>query len=192
MCKFCANIYILSALKNLKKSYMKKMIMIILAVSFYSTAFAQDKKISLEVGLNYPIGFQRNGNKENHIGFYANGAYKFYNSPLRANLKLSYDSYTVVKKAQSGSPYNGRSLSLIPSVNYDFAISSNSVFYAGVGAGLSIDNLDKGVFNEGNQSHFVFAPQIGFKLIKHINISAQYNITHKDYSRFMMGIGYIF
>lgn len=46
---------------------------------------------SLEVDLNYPIRLQQNENKENHIRLCANGAYKFHNSHLRANLKLSYD-----------------------------------------------------------------------------------------------------
>lgn len=171
---------------------MKNFFALLLLLGFSYMAFAQKRTVQVEAGLTYPIGLKKEGNKENHIGFYANGIYNFSNSPLSAKLRLSYDSYTVVMNEYSNSPFNGRSFVVLPSINYNFPASSKVEFYAGVGAGVTIDNMDRGVFNNGKKYHAVFAPQLGVNIINHFNISAQYNITHKDFSRLMIGIGYIF
>ena len=171
---------------------MKKLLATFLLLTISSLVFAQKKTVQIEAGINYPIGLKKDGNKENHIGLYANGIYNFPNSPLSAKLRLSYDSYTVVMNEYSNSPFNGRSLVVLPSINYNFPTSSKVEFYAGVGAGVSIDNMDRGVFNNEKKCHAVCAPQLGVNIINHINLSAQYNITQKDFSRLMLGIGYIF
>lgn len=171
---------------------MKNFFTIFLLLGISCMAFAQKKTFQIETGLTYPIGLEKDGNKENHIGFYANGIYNFSNSPLSAKLRLSYDSYTVVMNEYSNSPFNGRSVVILPSINYNFPISSQVEFYAGAGVGITLDNMDRGVFNNGKKCHTVFAPQLGVNVIKHFNISAQYNITHKDFSRLMLSIGYIF
>ena len=171
---------------------MKKLFATFLLLTISSLAFAQKKDCSGRSWYYLSDWIEKNGNKENHIGFYANGIYNFTNSPLSAKLRLSYDSYTVVMNEYSNSPFNGRSLVILPSVNYNFPTSSKVEFYAGVGAGVSIDNMDRGVFNNGKKCHAVCAPQLGVNIINHINISAQYNITQKDFSRLMLGIGYIF
>lgn len=171
---------------------MKKFFTVLLMFSASCIAFAQKKTVQIEAGLTYPIGLEKDGNKENHIGFYANGIYNFSNSPLSAKLRLSYDSYTVVMNEYSNSPFNGRSLVILPSINYNFPTSSKVEFYAGVGVGATIDNMDRGVFNDGKKCHAVFAPQLGVNIINHFDVSAQYNITRKDFSRLMIGVGYIF
>lgn len=164
-----------------------------LLVGHMNGLFAQEKKIKFEMGINYPIGFEKDANKENHIGFYANGIYNIDNNPFGINFKISYESYTIVMNKITKSPYNGRSLSVVPSLIYKFTTENKPVFfYAGVGSGLSVDNIEVGVFNKGYKIHFVAVPQLGIQFIKHINLSAQYYITHKDFSRFMIGIGYIF
>lgn len=171
---------------------MKKLFVFFFLLGTSCLMFAQKKTVQVEAGLTYPIGLKKDGNKENHIGIYTNGIYNFSNSPLSAKLRLSYDSYTVVMNEYSNSPFNGRSLVILPSISYNFPTSSKVEFYAGVGAGVSIDNMDRGVLNNGNKCHAVFAPQLGVNIIKHFNISAQYNITNKDFSRLMLGVGYIF
>ena len=155
-------------------------------------AFAQKKTVQIETGLNYPIGFVKDGNKENHIGLYINGIYNFSNSPLSAKLRISYESYTVAMKEYLNSPFNGRSIVVLPSVSYNFPISSRVAFYAGAGVGVTFDNMNRGVFNNGMECHAVFAPQVGVNIINHFNVSAQYSITQKDFSRLMLGVGYIF
>lgn len=79
---------------------------------------AQGRRFGFELGANYPIGLQKNGYKENHVGFYLNGIYRFPTNPLSVNLKLGYESYTIVLNNTSNSLFNGRSLSLMPTANY--------------------------------------------------------------------------
>ena len=62
----------------------------------------------------------------------------------------------------------------------------------GLGTGVSIDNIDVGVFNEGYKLHFAVAPQVGIRFINHINVYLQYYVTHKDFSRLVLGVGYVF
>ena len=171
---------------------MNKIFAIFLLFGISCMAFAQKKTFQIETGLNYPIGLVKDGNKENHIGFYVNGIYNFSSSPLSAKLRVSYESYTVVMNEYTNSPFNGRSFVILPSVNYNFPMSSQVEFYTGAGVGVTIDNMDRGVFNNGKKCHAIFSPQLGVNIIKHFNISAQYNITQKDFSRLMIGVGYIF
>ena len=178
--------------ENKEGTVMKKIILSVLALGICSFTFAQKKKVQFEAGINYPLGFGEDANKENHIGLYFNGTYNFSESPLNVKLRLSYESYTVVMNQYANSPFNGRSLSLIPSLNYNFPMSEKSSFYAGLGAGISADNTDSGVFNDGCEMHFVVAPQIGAEFFRHLNLSAQYNITQKDFCRLMFGVGYVF
>lgn len=159
---------------------------------FSCMTYAQKKTVQVETGLNYPIGLVKDGNKENHLGFYLKGIYNLSNSPLSAGLKISYESYTVVMNSAYLKPLNGRSLLIQPAVVYNFPTSSKIECYAGTGLGAGIDNLETGVFNEGHKCHVVISPQVGVNIIKHFNISAQYNITHKDFSRLMVSVGYIF
>ena len=171
---------------------MKKIILSVLALGICSFTFAQKKKVQFEVGINYPLGFGEDANKENRVGIYFNGTRNFSESPLSVKLRLSYESYTVVMNQYANSPFNGRSLSLIPSLNYNIPMSEKSLFYAGLGAGISADNTDSGVFNEGCETHFVVAPQIGAEFFRHLNLSAQYNIPQKAFCRLMFGVGYVF
>lgn len=171
---------------------MKKVLVLFLALHLSVMAFAQEKRVRIEAGLNYPIGLQKEGNEENHIGLYVAGAYRFADSPLSVNLKLSYDSYTVVQPEYYNSPFNGRSLSLMAAALYHHPVSSKINVYGGAGIGVSVDNTNTGVFNVGHEYHLMVTPQIGVELFKHINVSAQYHISHKDFSRLMIGIGYIF
>ena len=47
-------------------------------------------------------------------------------------------------------------------------------------------------FNEGYKLHFAVAPQVGIRFINHINVYLQYYVTHKDFSRLVLGVGYVF
>lgn len=126
------------------------------------------------------------------MGLYLNGIYNIKDNPLSVKLRVSYESYSIVMKEYTNSPFNGRSIVILPAVNYNFPVSSKLEFYAGVGAGVTLDNTDRGVFNTGMKAHAVVAPQVGMNVFKHLNVSAQYSITQKDFSRLMLGVGYIF
>lgn len=135
---------------------MKTFFTLLLMLSLSFVAFAQKKTFQVETGINYPIGLVKDGNKENHIGFYINGIYNFQNNPLSAKLKVSYESYTVVMNEYTNSPFNGRSVVILPALNYNFPLSSQVEFYTGAGVGVTIDNMNRGVFNEGRKCHAYF------------------------------------
>lgn len=171
---------------------MKKTFLALVCLGVFAMTFAQKKTFQMELGVNYPIGLEKHGFKESHIGFFLNGKCSLFNSPLNANLKLSYDSYTIVDKEYGNSTSNGRTLYLMPSLNYSFPLSSKSAFYAGAGAGISANNINKGVFNDGTEYLFIAAPQIGLELFNHVNTGAQYNLAKESFSRLMVSVGYMF
>lgn len=172
---------------------MKKiLISLIILLSIGLSAFAQEKTFRFEMGLNYPIGLKKNSSEENRIGAYINGIYNFSSSPLNMNLRLGLEGYTVSREGYYGT-FKENSLSVVPAINYNILADNRTVnIFGGVGAGVSIDNLVAGVFNEGSRLHLVAVPQVGIRFIKHINLSAQYYITKKYCSRLMINLGYIF
>ena len=89
------------------KLVMKKVCMLLLwlFICNIGLVLAQGRRFEFELGANYPIGLQKNGYKENHVGFYLNGIYRFPTNPLSVNLKLGYESYTIVLN----NTFNGRS-----------------------------------------------------------------------------------
>lgn len=171
---------------------MKKFYLLFVGLALQANLWAQEHPFHIELGLNYPITLRTMGMKESHIGMYVEGKYRFNESPLRVNLKLSYESYSIVQKQYANSPFNGRSLVVLPSLHYCFPLSQKMLFYAGAGAGVTFDNQGRGVFNEGKRTHFLCAPQAGIELFKHLGVTAQYSITQKDFNRLVLGIGYIF
>ena len=87
-----------------------------------------------------------------------NGIYNYSNSPLSAKLRISFDNYTVIMNEYNNSADDGRSLVVLPSINYNFPKLSKVEFYAGLCAGITIDNMNRGVFNEGRKCCAVVAP----------------------------------
>lgn len=87
------------------KLVMKKvcMLLLLLFICNIGLVLAQGRRFGFELGANYPIGLQKNGYKENHVGFYLNGIYRFPTNPLSVNLKLGYESYTIVLNNTSNS-----------------------------------------------------------------------------------------
>lgn len=89
-------------------------------------------------------------------------------------------------------PISGSSISLIPSFNYHLNKTGVVRYYLGAGMGVSVDNLEAAVFNEGHAYHFAVVPQAGMRIAKHIHTFVQYYITNKEFNRLMIGVGYIF
>lgn len=152
---------------------------------------AKEKKVRFGMGLNYPIGLEKDGFEESHIGVYLAGMYNFSNSPFSLDINMSYESYTIFPNG-SIYPYNGVSLAVIPSVIYNLKKGKNVQPYVGLGTGVSVDNIETGVFNSGYAYHFSVVPKIGIRVFNHIDITAKYYITHKDFPRLMVGCGYTF
>jgi hypothetical protein len=176
-------------MKNMKK------IIFVIIILFSCAVSAQEKTFRFEAGLNYPFVLKEYGDENQKVGVYFNGIYKPNKSPLDYSFKISYENYTHVFRAGEEKwlyAIDARSLSFIPSANYNFGFKSMNL-YAGLGAGLSVDNgLGGGVFNEGFKCHIAIVPQAGLRLCKHFNLSAQYYITHKEYQRLLVNVGYIF
>ena len=65
------------------KLVMKKvcMLLLLLFICNIGLVLAQGRRFGFELGANYPIGLQKNGYKENHVGFYLNGIYRFPTNP---------------------------------------------------------------------------------------------------------------
>lgn len=172
---------------------MKKAILFLfLPLMAVSHANAQNKFL-FGFGLNDPVSIEQYGGEESHLGFYVDGIYCIDNN-INLDLSVNYESYTsVVKIDNLKYVNNGRSLAVIPSVDYVFKLKANTVKpYVGLGLGLSFDNLNTGVFNEGMKCHVALTPKVGFRIINHIDVFGRYNITHKDFKRLIIGIGYIF
>ncbi len=150
-------------------------------------------KFRFGLGLNDPVSIEQYGGKENHLCFYIDGIYCI-NKNINIDLSASCENYTsVIKIDNLKDVNNGRSLAVIPSVDYLFDVRTKTVKpYAGLGLGLSFDNLNTGIFNDGMKCHVTLAPKVGFRIINHIDVFARYNITHKDFNRLIIGIGYIF
>lgn len=89
---------------------------------------------------------------------YLNDIYNFPNNPFILNLELGYENYTVKPNNGSNIPLDGRSLSFMPIADYRFWENKFVVFCASLRTGISFDNIDVGVFNEGYELRFVVAP----------------------------------
>lgn len=152
---------------------------------------AQEKPFSFEMGVNYPMGLQKNGFEENRLGFFFGGEYRLPQTKLGINLHLSYESYTVFPIGDALA-YNGRSIALIPSLSYWFKGVWKIKPYAAIGVGVSVENIGTGVFNEGYACHLAVVPKIGIRVVKHIDLFAQYYVSHRDFSRLIIGCGYVF
>lgn len=153
--------------------------------------WGQEKSFSFEMGINYPMGLQKNGFEESRLGFFLAGEYRLPQTKLGVNLHLSYENYTVFPIGYSV-PYNGRSVALIPSLSCYLKEGRGIRPYGAIGVGVSVDNIGTGVFNEGYACHLAVVPKVGVRVVKHLDLFAQYYITHKDFSRLMIGCGYIF
>lgn len=163
-----------------------------------ATSTAQNKRFRIEVGLKQAIGLTKGAGSDNSPGIYINSKYRLRHAPLSLNLKVSLDHYTYRLRYYS---YQGKwqnhglranSLAILPGINRHWTLSNKISWHAGISLGLSFDNLNTGVFNEGFQTHAVLAPQVGIDFWKRVNLSARYYITHPDFTRLMVGIGYTF
>lgn len=169
---------------------MKKLYITIL-LSLISTFYciAQDKKFNFETGLNYSFALRSQGSTESRMGIFINGIYNL-DDKLNANMMVDLEGYTSYDSDKF--THKGRSMTIVPGINYNFISESKFKPYAGIGLGMSIDNVDTGVFNSGRKCRIVVTPTIGITMWKHLDVFTKYNISTKDFSRMVIGIGYRF
>lgn len=182
---------------------MKKTALLLFAfmVSLLAVAQQKQKRFQFEVGLNAAYPLHKAESPRPKVMGYLNSTYRLPQSPLSIKLKLSLDAYKYKALASYWLPAYGvvfltdvemRALSVIPSLNYNWALHRHVTLYAGLGLGVSFSNYNTGVFNEGFKTHLNLAPQVGVELFKHLNLSAQCNFTHKYSSRLVFNLGYLF
>ena len=171
---------------------MKKCLFSLILMSVAIAASAQRKRYQAESGFNYPLSLRKDGYKESRVGFTFGGFYNYRDSPISVGLRFGFESYTIVQEQYMNIPFDGRSFSVVPLLRYNFFLSPKTIVYTGGGVGLSVDNENAGLPDDGRRLRLLVSPLIGIELWGHISLSAQYHFTAKDRSRLMVGVSYVY
>lgn len=155
-------------------------------------ASAQRKRYQSETGLNYPLSLQKGGYEESHVGFTFGGFYNYRDSPISVGFRFGFESYTMVHEQYMNIPFDARSLSAVPLLRYNFFLSPNAIAYTCGGAGLSVDNINAGLPDDGRRLRPLASSLIGIELWGYISVSAQLNLSTQSRSRLMIGASYVF
>lgn len=107
---------------------MKSKFAIILCTLLLGTCFqanAQSKKVKFEAGLNYPISFKEDGNRNNHLSLFFKLS-RLHKEKRMWDIRLSLESRTHIEDGEfygytASYFYNSHSLSLTASENYILA-----------------------------------------------------------------------
>ena len=144
----------------------------------------KEKKFSFEVGFNHSFAAQKIQHYGNDykLGIYFEGRYAL-TRPFNASLVVDYSTFTRNRKF--------RTLGLIPSLNYDFMPDCRVKPFAGIGAGVTFNNLD-GVFNDGFETNFCLMPSLGVRFFNHFTLAANYQLIKKNYSHMNLRLGFYF
>ena len=175
---------------------MKKYILPIVTLFFVVlSASAQQHKVRVEAGVNFPVKIDRYGYTSNKLGLFLGGQYQ-YNDNLFFGASLNYERYSCDKPYNENiiMVYETHSISFIPSVDYFVDVKTSFIKpFVGLGAGVSFDKMGNKRFSkETTDCHAVLAPRIGVRLWNHLDVFGRYAVTHKDYDRLTIGIGYVF
>lgn len=174
---------------------MKKMVaifsVIILMFVFHQQACAQH--IRFELGVNHAIGMPEFNSRESGIGAYGTLHLVLPFSPISVGTTVSYENYTFYKAVQGGSTsFDAQGLIIYPYAAYTFKGCKYFVPYIGLGAGVSLDNVENNLFDDGAKRHFALIPLLGIRLVNHLTLSLRYTVLPADYSRLSFNIGLIF
>jgi len=167
---------------------MKRTIIFLLFTLCVLSSQAQ-RKFRFGLGLNYPIPIEKGCNDLSYPGIYLNASYRLTD---RINVDLGLHGEKCASNLDT-SIEETSTLAIIPGVNYLFPLKTKKVLpYVGLGTGISFDNFGKGVFGSGMRLHPVLVPKVGIQFFKHLDVTFRYYITHPDFDRLMVGIGYTF
>ena len=167
---------------------MKKIFLILLVVCFCDVALAQTKRFEFDLGFTHPVRRLQGEPLTEHLNFYLNTTYNLKESPLSVKLQFAQEKY-ITKSVRTQNEYvKASSVIVSPSINYNVDVLPKLRVYGGLGTGLSIDDI----YYQKQKVHPLFASQVGIKAFKHLNMSLQYHLSGKDFSRWMVCIGYVF
>ena len=169
---------------------MKRIIFFLLFILCIVSAQAQ-RKFRFGLGLNYPIPIEKGGNKSSHLSAYLQASYRLTDR-FNVDFGVHSESYTT---NDDGWYVGSYSLAVVPGANYLFPLKTKKVLpYVGLGTGISFDfdNVSDGLSGPKMRVHPVLVPKVGIPFFKHLDVTFRYYITHPDFDRLMVGIGYTF
>ena len=169
---------------------MKRIIFFLLFILCIVSAQAQHK-FRFGLGFNYPIPIEEGGNKNSSVSIYLNASYRLTDR-INIDFGVHSESYTTNDDGWYEGSY---SLAVVPGANYLFPLKTKKVLpYVGLGTGISFDfdNAYDGFSSPTVRVHPVLVPKVGIQFFKHLDVTFRYYITHPDFDRLMVGIGYTF
>ena len=169
---------------------MKRIIFFLLFILCIVSAQAQHK-FRFGLGLNYPIPIEKGGNKNSHLSAYLQASYRLTDR-FNIDFGVHSESYTTNDDGWYEGSY---SLAVVPGANYLFPLKTKKVLpYVGLGTGISFDfdNVYDGFSSPTVRVHPVLVPKVGIQFFKHLDVTFRYYITHPNFDRLMVGIGYTF
>ena len=169
---------------------MKRISFFLLFILCIVSAQAQ-RKFRFGLGLNYPIPIEKGGNKSSHLSAYLQASYRLTDR-FNVDFGVHSESYTTNNDGWYVGSY---SLAVVPGANYLFPLKTEKVLpYVGLGTGISFDfdSVSDGLSGPKMRVHPVLVPKVGIQFFKHLDVTFRYYITHPDFDRLMVGIGYTF
>ena len=167
---------------------MKRTIIFLLFTLCVLSSQAQ-RKFRFGLGLNYPIPIEKGCNDLSYPGIYLNASYRLTDR-INIDFGVHSENYTTNRDGWYLDTY---SLAVVPGANYLFPLKTKKVLpYVGFGTGISFDSVGNGLFGPPMRVHPVLVPKVGIQFFKHLDVTFRYYITHPDFDRLMVGIGYTF
>lgn len=167
---------------------MKRISLFLLFILCIVSAQAQHK-FRFGLGFNYPIPIEEGGNKNSSVSIYLNASYRLTDR-INIDFGVHSENYTT---NHDGWYIDSYSLAVVPGANYLFPLKTKKVLpYVGLGTGISFDSVGNGLFGPTMRVHPVIVPKVGIQFFKHLDVTFRYYITHPDFDRLMVGIGYTF
>lgn len=169
---------------------MKRISFFLLFILCIVSAQAQ-RKFRFGLGLNYPIPIEKGGNTSSHLSAYLQASYRLTDR-FNVDFGVHSESYTT---NDDGWYVGSYSLAVVPGANYLFPLKTKKVLpYVGLGTGISFDfdNAYDGFSSPTMRVHPVLVPKVGIQFFKHLDVTFRYYITHPNFDRLMVGIGYTF
>ncbi len=154
-------------------------------------AYAQH--LRFELGASHSMSMPDMESRESGVGAFGTIHLMLPFSPIAVGTTVSYENYTVHKNLHGGSvDYDGQGMTIYPHATYTFRGCKYFVPYLGLGAGLSFDNIEGDLFEDGTERNFAVVPMLGVRFVNHIKLSMRYTILPDDYSRLSFNVGLIF
>ena len=187
---------------------MKKAVLLCILLALGNAGFSQIKKFNYEFGLSSSlVGIAKSGRKiSGNIGEYFEFRYNMKTTPVDIALLLDISSFDRrfafdvlvdssipdLKYVTFSADMEYIAFNVIVVGDYVFRRGKSFEPFVGLGTGISFGNVETGIFNEGTKTSPCLMPRAGVRIIRHFSLSADYLITHKDYSQVNFRLGFYF